>query len=321
MPKISVVIPLWNKEPHIKNTLESVINQTYNDIEILVIDDGSTDKGVDVVRTINDPRIKLIMQKNQGTSAARNRGISEAGSDLIAFLDSDDEWMPTFLETVMRLYNRYPHAGAFATSYKVKMPDSHFEKAKYKHLPKPPWEGILTNYFHAALGSNPVILTSAVMVKKVVFEKVGGFPVGELIEDLDMWARIAFKYPIVWTSRIEAIYRRDVINSCLKTLKLSKDLKVIDTLKEGLSQSSNDIKKDILNLIGKYYKFCSLHYAKNGDRKNAVRCIRESIRYSRGHLVLKPIVLRIILSFPYQVWKTVEHVHSLFNKYYYSSKG
>ncbi|TAL80838.1 MAG: glycosyltransferase, partial [Bacteroidetes bacterium] len=250
------------------------------------------------------------------------RGISEAGSDLIAFLDSDDEWMPTFLETVIRLYNRYPQAGAFATAYKLKMPDGHFERAKIKFLPKPPWEGILPNYFRAAFGgNNPVILPSAVLIKKVVFEKVGGFSVNEKsVEDLDMWARIALKYSIAWSSRVEMVYRRDVINSKLKTHKLTKDIGVIDSLKDGLSQSSNDIKKDILNLIGKYYRFCSWDYRKSGDRENAIRCIKESIRYTRGYSVMKPIIWRIILSLPRQVWDIAQYAHSLFNKYYYRTK-
>ena len=91
---ISVVIPLYNKEKQIANTLRSVFAQTYTDYEIIVVNDGSTDNSVAVVESLNDPRIRLIHQKNAGVSAARNRGIEEARGEYIALLDGDDEWKP-----------------------------------------------------------------------------------------------------------------------------------------------------------------------------------------------------------------------------------
>ena len=91
-----VVIPLYNKEVYIKNTLNSVLAQTIKDFEIIVVNDGSTDKSAEVVKSLSDPRIRLINQVNAGVSVARNRGINEAKADLIAFLDGDDEWKTKF---------------------------------------------------------------------------------------------------------------------------------------------------------------------------------------------------------------------------------
>ena len=90
MPEVSTVIPLYNKGPHIERAIRSVLGQMFQDIEIIVIDDGSTYNGACVVKDISDPRIRLIQQENARVSAARNRGIKEANADLIAFLDADD---------------------------------------------------------------------------------------------------------------------------------------------------------------------------------------------------------------------------------------
>lgn len=89
---ISVVIPLYNKDKQIAKTLYSVLKQTYPNFEVIVVNDGSTDNSLSEVSKISDSRIRLICQENKGVSAARNRGIQEAKSDYIAFLDADDEW-------------------------------------------------------------------------------------------------------------------------------------------------------------------------------------------------------------------------------------
>ena len=93
---ISVVIPLYNKEEQIADTLQSIFAQTFQDFEIVIVDDGSTDNSVEEVEKFDDSRIRLIHQTNAGVSAARNRGIEEARGELIAFLDADDEWKPEY---------------------------------------------------------------------------------------------------------------------------------------------------------------------------------------------------------------------------------
>ncbi|MDM5272778.1 glycosyltransferase family A protein, partial [Sulfurovum sp. zt1-1] len=111
----SVVIPLYNKEQYIAKTLESVLLQTFQEYEIIVVDDGSTDKSTFEVKRYNDNRIRLIQQENAGVSAARNRGIEEANYDLIAFLDADDEWLPNHLQELINLRIDYPECEVFAT--------------------------------------------------------------------------------------------------------------------------------------------------------------------------------------------------------------
>lgn len=98
MPKVSVVIPLYNKGEYIKRAINSVLSQTFDDYEIIIINDGSTDDGPEYVFSYSDPRIRLINQDNSGPGAARNRGIYEANGKYVSFLDADDEWLPEFIQ-------------------------------------------------------------------------------------------------------------------------------------------------------------------------------------------------------------------------------
>ncbi len=119
----SVIIPLYNKATTVERAIRSVLKQTVQDFEIIVVNDGSTDRGPIVVSAINDPRIRLIHQSNAGVSAARNRGIAESKYDLIAFLDADDEWLPEFLETIHQLVRLHPNCVVYAPRYLFGLPD------------------------------------------------------------------------------------------------------------------------------------------------------------------------------------------------------
>jgi len=234
MPKISVVIPLYNKTPHIQRALQSVFVQTSQDFEIVVVDDGSTDGGADVVRSIYDPRLRLIQQENAGVSVARNRGIQEAKADLVAFLDADDAWKPEFLETILRLRERFPDAGAYATAYELHEPNGKVIQPRYKDIPPSPWEGLIPNYFRAALGTPPV-WASAVAVPNGVLRDVGYFPIGERLgEDGDMWLRIALRYSIAFSWQIGATYFRDAYNRACDSHFRQSEYCLVETAKESI---------------------------------------------------------------------------------------
>jgi glycosyltransferase involved in cell wall biosynthesis len=113
----SIVIPLYNKELSIGNTIQSVLNQTYQDYEIIIVNDGSTDNSLHVVEQINDSRIRIITKPNGGVSSARNRGIKEAKYDWIAFLDGDDLWEKDHLEEITKMMQVYPNEKVYVTSF------------------------------------------------------------------------------------------------------------------------------------------------------------------------------------------------------------
>lgn len=204
---ISVVIPLYNKEQSIASTLQTVLKQTYQDFEIVIVNDGSTDYSVEEVTKVTDPRIRLIHQKNAGVSAARNRGIEEAKGEYIAFLDADDEWKPDYLKTQYELTQKYPECSIFACNYEFKDTQGKVTPTIIRKLTFKGEDGILSNYFEVASCSHPPLWTSAVMIKKNVIQSIGGFPVGiKSGEDLLTWARLVCKYHTAYTKISQAIY-------------------------------------------------------------------------------------------------------------------
>lgn len=204
---ISIVIPLYNKEKQIAHTLQSVFAQTFQDFEIVIVDDGSTDNSVKEVKKFNDPRVLLIQQSNAGVSAARNRGIEEARGELIAFLDADDEWKPEYLATQSGLYQKYPECSVYACNYEFRDSKGNVTPTIIRKLPFEGEDGILSNYFEVASCSHPPLCTSAVVIKKSAIQAIGGFPVGiKSGEDLLTWARLAVETNIAYSTRPLAIY-------------------------------------------------------------------------------------------------------------------
>jgi len=116
--KVSIVIPLYNKAPYVKRALDSITAQTLADFEVLVVDDGSTDDGASTVAGYPDPRVRLLTQLNAGPGQARNTGVAAAQAELVAFLDADDEWLPTYLEeSVNSLESLGPEVASVTSGY------------------------------------------------------------------------------------------------------------------------------------------------------------------------------------------------------------
>lgn len=210
----SIIIPLYNKEKHIKTTIDNVLAQSFQDFEIVVVNDGSTDGSKAVVEKLTDRRIQLFNIHNQGVSHARNYGIQKAKSDLIVFLDADDFWNPEHLNNLKTLYEAFPQCGLYATAYLLKNHKT-TRPSVYKNIPTTPgWQGIVTDYFESS-SINSIAWTSAVMVPKWVLHKVGNF--NEKItlgagEDTDLWIRIAIKYPVAFSNTATAIHNLEAEN-------------------------------------------------------------------------------------------------------------
>ena len=117
MPRVSVIIPLFNKAPFVGGALRSVIEQTFTDFELIVVDDGSTDDSVQIVEQFSDSRVRIIRQDNAGPGAARNRGLAEATGAYVAFLDADDEWLPEFLDESVRLLDSESTVAVVVSGY------------------------------------------------------------------------------------------------------------------------------------------------------------------------------------------------------------
>lgn len=277
-PEVSVVIPLYNKERHIERALRSVCSQSLRELEVIVIDDGSTDDGAEIVKNYieqyEEGRIQLIKQKNAGVAAARNAGIERATAEMVAFLDADDEWQPGFLEKISQLREAYPQAGAYVTAYEVIQENGERRKPKLKALPSPPWEGLISNYFQTCALGDPPISSSSICVPKSVFYQVGFFPEGEQLgEDLDMWARIAFKYKIAFSWKIAVTYYQNAENRIPRVN--DKESPIIITAKRALN--NDEVQSDMTYYLKEYIVRIQLAMAKdsifNNERKKAKKII------------------------------------------------
>ena len=198
---ISVVIPLYNKEKEIARTLRSVLAQTSQPLEIIVVDDGSTDGSAARVEEIGSPLIRLIRQENRGVSAARNRAMQEACGEYAALLDGDDTWEPGYLAEIERLIAAYPGCGAYATSFNVD--DGH-------HLTPgdtPQTEGVV-DFFTEAL-SHYVLIPSSTTLRRKPALSLGGFPEGmRMGEDQYLWTKLARTSPVCFSRPGSCVTRK-----------------------------------------------------------------------------------------------------------------
>ncbi|MDB5890305.1 MAG: glycosyltransferase family 2 protein [Polaromonas sp.] len=212
--KFSVLIPLYNKAAYIGETIRSVLAQTFTDFEVIVVDDGSTDGGGDVVRTFDDPRLKLVRKRNAGVAAARNFGISCATGEWVVFLDADDAHHPRFLEFLVMANQRYPKADTLATDF-IRIPDSSTDwPPAWPELRSAPDIEHITD-LPVRWMSGQTLCASSVAART---ERLKGmqpcFPPGESCgEDLDLWFRLAEQAAIALVRLPLAAYRVDVEGS------------------------------------------------------------------------------------------------------------
>jgi len=198
-PRISVVIPLYNKELHIERCLKSVLAQTYQPIEIIVVDDGSTDSSVQMVKKINDSRIHVFQKPNGGPAAARNFGVSKANGEIIAFLDADDLWLPGFLNEIYNLTNKFPQARVFATAVYNNNGERTLPKSTDR-LYKKGWNGIV-DLFYLIFRGFPFNSSSIAIKRETILDFSGFKEELRYGEDIDFWIRLALQVPIAYSHK------------------------------------------------------------------------------------------------------------------------
>jgi glycosyltransferase involved in cell wall biosynthesis len=214
--KFSVIVPLYNKEAEIERTIRSVLAQSYAPLEIVVVDDGSTDRSAAIVEAVGSPLIRLIRQPNAGETAARNRAMREARGDYFALIDADDEWREGFLAEVVGMIEEFPDCGLYSTAFDI-IDDRGEHPAR-----TPEVRGVVENFFRESMTAY-VSIPSASVIPRAVVDAVGGFPERmRLGGDQYMWVKIARKYPVcfsparlvkyymVASNRSVAIYRPEV---------------------------------------------------------------------------------------------------------------
>lgn len=226
-PFFSVVIPVHNKEPHIERSISSVLAQSFSNFEVLIIDDASTDNSVAEIEKFDDERISIFHRETPGPGgyAARNLGIEKANSDWITFLDADDEWSSTHLESYYDLISKHPNEQIFLSGYKNIFPENSFYSDSFNkyYLVNKENDSVKFNfkeYLKSELSGSSPFWTSIVCIEKKLIIQAGAFPEGQTNRggDVDTWLRcIELAGSALWSNHMGAIYYRDSINMVTRT--------------------------------------------------------------------------------------------------------
>jgi glycosyltransferase involved in cell wall biosynthesis len=214
-PRITVVVPLYNKKAFIARTLTSVLAQSIQDIEVIVVDDGSTDDGGSIVATCTDPRVRLVRKENGGDASARNMGIRAATGEYIAFIDADDEWLPDHLSVLLAVAAAFPKAVAICDEYRG-------SDTSFGHLLgaaqsiEIPGTGLAVNcyfldYLQKMTEGLFVASSSSTLIKRGDWAHFGinffeGMKRGA---DVNFWVKLARRGDFVYCDYPGAIYHRD----------------------------------------------------------------------------------------------------------------
>lgn len=205
--EFSVIIPLYNKAPYIKKALRSIIEQSFRDYELIVVDDGSSDGSFDVTKeTLKESGLDyhLIRQDNAGVSTARNNGIAASHGEFICFLDADDWWAEDFLQKMDLLIREYPDAGIYGTNY------YYVKNGKQRVCVTTAKTGYINYCKVYAERLQMPLWTGATCIRREVFDEVGGFRTHlKLGEDFDLWIRVTLKHKVAFLDEPLAYYYQD----------------------------------------------------------------------------------------------------------------
>jgi len=270
----SVVIPLFNKEKYIIKTLNSVFQQTFSDFEIIIVDDGSTDRSITIINEIEDERLKINYQKNQGASAARNKGIKLAKGRYIALLDADDIWLENHLQNFVDSINKFPEEKIFCNNYKYQFSQNSFKKTTFSNLSFTNESIILIEnlLFHNLLDS--VATSSSTCIKSSVLKKRGYDQSIVSGQDTELWIYLSFQYNFVLNLKESVVYKKEVFNSLSQSD--NADSHFILTQKYLKEELSNSALKRFIDS----HRFGVIIKYKLKQNKEKVKLLKSQINFS-----------------------------------------
>lgn len=283
----SVIIPLYNKGAEIESTVKSVLNQTYSNFELIIVNDGSTDNSLEVLKLFTDNRIKIINKQNEGVSIARNTGILASNGLYIALLDGDDIWDSKYLQEIKYLIDEFNNCKIFGTNYGItNISNDNTKKILKEHL-------LIDNYFERALYM-PLLTASSIVIKRDCFEEKMFFNNTYTHgEDLDLWARLVKKYiNVAYSNKKLVNYVHTATNrACLKIPRPEKHFAYYFNFKE-----------ELLPMESKYYLqqivLLSWIYIRNLKIKYFILML---IRYKRSVVEIIYGVFKILLFNKYKI--------------------
>lgn len=284
--QFSVIIPLYDKCNSILATLESVKSQRFKVSEIIVIDDGSTDNGPEIVEQLNWPELRLVRQDNKGVSAARNLGVELAKFPYLAFLDADDQWLPLHLTEIEKLIVRFPQRSFFATNYQKKVGGEDYQDAKVRLTNLSPKGFTMDNYFEIAGNGDLPFMISSSVIKKDFLNSIGGFPENQWMgEDQSVFSQAALHESIAYSPQIRLLYHTDTENRACEKEPPNTMCEFAGFLEAQLKQ--NNVPKKYQRHIKQYV---ATHICNLAKRNVKAGCFSPALRLlSHSYSIYRPI--------------------------------
>ena len=280
MPIISVIIPAYNAEKTIQETVQSVLNQTFTDFELLIVDDGSQDATLDIIKRISDPRIQVSSYPNAGANISRNRGLAQAAGEYVSFLDADDLWTPDKLEAQLNALQTNTQA-AVAYSWT----DCIDESGQFsRHGGSVTVNG---NVLAELLIINFLSNGSNALIRKQAIAELGGFDESlSACQDWDMWLRLAAKYEFVGVPYPHILYR--VSTNSISSNVVVLEQAVLTVIERVFSQTPASwyyLKKYSLGNMYKYLLFKAFDgYPNRQTGQAAIRFLWQTLKYDPSML-------------------------------------
>ena len=294
MPRVSVIIPTFNRAAIVPKAITSVLSQSFRDFELIVVDDGSADETREVVEAIfkrSDGALSYLYKENGGEASARNRGLAEARGEYVAFLDSDDVWLPNHLSECVNALDGNPSLGAVFTDHNITRGGNTLVRttanvgASYRELKR----NLVTRKL--------VLASDAVMIRRDVFSRLGGFDEDlEVGADWEMWARIAASYEIGYVPRRTVTVLQHADNTSSQPHKIEVNVrKAIDRIMQYAGPDVLELKSKI---IARSHSDNAYFYSMNGDRSKALKNLVLALKLDFKLLIdptFKASMARIIL--------------------------
>jgi glycosyltransferase involved in cell wall biosynthesis len=291
MALISIIIPVYNSQNTIKETIESVLTQSFTDFELIIINDGFQDSSLAVIGQVKDERIRVFSYPQAGANASRNRGVDRAKGDYISFLDADDLWTADKLECQLKALQDNPEAAvAYSWTNCIDESGKFLRRGSYRSCSGEVYAQLLLIDF-LENGSNPLIRREALTT-------VGKFDQSLThAEDWDMWLRLAASYPFVAVPSPQILYRVSADSASNNLVKMEADcLRVIERSFARASPSIQHLKRYSIANIYIYLIYKALAGSPSREKgKLAARFLRQVIRYNPS-LLKAPVLAKILLN-------------------------
>ncbi|MCB5183694.1 glycosyltransferase family 2 protein [Methylobacillus gramineus] len=277
----SVVIPLYNKEAFIERALNSVLQQTLSDYEVIVVDDGSSDGSMELVSQFDDDRIRVIQQENAGVAAARNTGIAAAGREWVAFLDADDVWMPDHLQELQDLINAFPKVTSVGTAYNKIDTNGRVQALRYPPQLSGQALSLVGDYFAVSIAYDHVLHSSSAAARKSVLLQISGFPVGvKSGEDLITWAKLALAGDMAFSSKVSAVFYIPDQQAINRVANIRRPA-IPDRVGEELAELSRKFQRPSLSrYLSLWHEIRAVLFTELNERSLALRELKLSMQFS-----------------------------------------